>query len=958
MKKLTISLVLAAMVGVSAMAQTQNYTREEVLSMSVEQLSDLPLEDLMQAVETLGVSSVDELFAMIMNKTVSSASKNEESAFTSPLASTMITRAEILQWGCNSIEEALRLVPGVMVSQKTNGNFDIQMRGLNNIVDGQRLLYTENYNTKLLLDGRDLTDYVTGALLMEFLPIGIEDVKCIEVVRGPASSLYGQNAITGVINIITEKPAEHPEYMTGGTIQTSFDNGTTIASAATRLRFNDFVAGGASVNIETRDRSTKQVYVPGTKADYWYSPYFGNYSDESLAEPVRFEGGWMDLEDADCLRAKNDAGGFDRVTYKHYTVEDLIPDPQLGKKHLAVNGYLNFMFNPQANIDVTAGYNKTHVNTTTLEECVFSLGGRKNEGGYINLNGKFGDLSLILNYDHRTADYCVGTPGYQAIVARGSAIVDYTWNLLDGRMQVRPIFEYNSYNATDEHGAHDETINGKVYHIPSFFGGWVNTSTFAPSVKVDYRTEGGWKFTGAGRLDITTNPAHENLSWQLQVNKQLNKDNFFRFSYGRATRAAVLTNTSVNYLVDRSDLSMPKDITLKGSTHDLMYLDGFELGYRVRPTSSILLDAELFYSISKDYGSLKAYDSYLTTSAEKFTNWMYGSLNALMGNQDPNITNEQILGAYIMNNWNKTYDTHSIFKYDNVQFKAKQIGASVNMDWIITTKLIAKMNMNWQQTKVDNYYTYSQSESIKTQIANCVNNTTVAPGEANKSVAGFTAQIVTAAIKYATINAMKGGYDKSDPRFMGDIVAYGTYLAKAPSGLATKYGSKFDKTSYDDLHSAFEGGRENYSGSVNGVAIAYDELLAAYYALKYDIVINPETKNFEISNSVQPSRKLENNHKHKSTPSFYGTVGLIFKPVSVLNVSALMSFMSSREFLTSYGYAKQSATRNLNLKVGWTPNKNVEFFIQGHNLLGGSKTEFIYGDPVKSMFTTGMSCRF
>ncbi len=118
--------------------------------MTVEELSDLPLEALMEAVETLGVTSVDELFAMIMNKTVSSASKSEESAFTSPLASTMITKEEILQWGCNSIEEALRLVPGVMVSTKTNGNFDVQLRGLNNITDGQRLLYTENQCTRLL----------------------------------------------------------------------------------------------------------------------------------------------------------------------------------------------------------------------------------------------------------------------------------------------------------------------------------------------------------------------------------------------------------------------------------------------------------------------------------------------------------------------------------------------------------------------------------------------------------------------------------------------------------------------------------------------------------------------------------------------------------------------------------------------------------------------------------------
>lgn len=79
--------------------------------MSTEQLSELPLEDLMAAVETLGVSSVDELFALIMNKNVSSASKQEENTFTSPLSTTVITHDEMRTYGVTTIEEAFRLIP-------------------------------------------------------------------------------------------------------------------------------------------------------------------------------------------------------------------------------------------------------------------------------------------------------------------------------------------------------------------------------------------------------------------------------------------------------------------------------------------------------------------------------------------------------------------------------------------------------------------------------------------------------------------------------------------------------------------------------------------------------------------------------------------------------------------------------------------------------------------------------
>ena len=60
----------------------------------------------------MGVS-MDDLFAMIMNKSVSSASKKAEDSFKSPLASTVITKAEIRSYGITSIEEALRLIPGI-----------------------------------------------------------------------------------------------------------------------------------------------------------------------------------------------------------------------------------------------------------------------------------------------------------------------------------------------------------------------------------------------------------------------------------------------------------------------------------------------------------------------------------------------------------------------------------------------------------------------------------------------------------------------------------------------------------------------------------------------------------------------------------------------------------------------------------------------------------------------------
>jgi iron complex outermembrane receptor protein len=119
MKKILL-LLFITMVSFSGFAQdpqTSEMTREQVLSMSVDELSQLPLEDLMAAMDLMGVSSMEELTNLLINKDVSSASKRVENAFDSPLASTVLTKQEIEMSGATTIEEALRMIPGVIVRE-------------------------------------------------------------------------------------------------------------------------------------------------------------------------------------------------------------------------------------------------------------------------------------------------------------------------------------------------------------------------------------------------------------------------------------------------------------------------------------------------------------------------------------------------------------------------------------------------------------------------------------------------------------------------------------------------------------------------------------------------------------------------------------------------------------------------------------------------------------------------
>jgi iron complex outermembrane receptor protein len=135
----------------------------------------------------------------------STSSKHEEELFLTPLSVSIVTAKQIQQSGITTIAEALKLVPGVIVREQTNGQFDVHIRGLEMVVSGATLIGLNNSKTLIMIDNRIVYDYFTGGIFWDALPVGIEDVERIEVVRGAVSSLYGANAVTGVIHIFTKR---------------------------------------------------------------------------------------------------------------------------------------------------------------------------------------------------------------------------------------------------------------------------------------------------------------------------------------------------------------------------------------------------------------------------------------------------------------------------------------------------------------------------------------------------------------------------------------------------------------------------------------------------------------------------------------------------------------------------------------------------------------------------------
>lgn len=131
--------------------------------------------------------------------TVTAASRYAQDVAEAPASINLITREEIRRMGYRSLVEVLTSARGIYASNDRNYTY-LGLRGF---------ARTGNYNTRVLLlvDGHrinePISDYVGLALEA---PVALEDVERVEIIRGPGSSLYGTNAVLGVINIVTRRP--------------------------------------------------------------------------------------------------------------------------------------------------------------------------------------------------------------------------------------------------------------------------------------------------------------------------------------------------------------------------------------------------------------------------------------------------------------------------------------------------------------------------------------------------------------------------------------------------------------------------------------------------------------------------------------------------------------------------------------------------------------------------------
>jgi len=136
--------------------------------------------------------------------------------------------------------------------------------------------------------------------------------------------------------------------------------------------------------------------------------------------------------------------------------------------------------------------------------------------------------------------------------------------------------------------------------------------------------------------------------------------------------------------------------------------------------------------------------------------------------------------------------------------------------------------------------------------------------------------------------------------------------------------------------------------------------IALYYGTKYNIEYDSDHNQYYFGGTGFTHETPRNGYKHKATPSFYGMLGLIYKPIQKLEVSAFANFMSKRTYVIQYNHDGEELDPRctVNLKVGYKPIEQCEVFFNGHNLFNNNKREFPYTDKIGGIYTVGVNFGF
>jgi iron complex outermembrane receptor protein len=251
------------------------------------------------ALTQLSRMSLEEL----ANVEVTSVSKSAQSLSGAPASIYVITHEELRRSGALSIPEALRLAPNLQVEQINSQEYQITARGFGSNLELQ------NFSNKILIliDGRSVYNPLFSGVAYDAQDVVMDDVERIEVIAGPGATLWGANAMNGVINIITRNSHDSQ----GGLVRASAGNQETALAA----RYGGSLGAASAFRVYAKgfDRGPSELPDGSSAGDRWHKLQTGLRIDLGSARQAdRF------TIEADYQQATENFGDFGDAGFTQY----------------------------------------------------------------------------------------------------------------------------------------------------------------------------------------------------------------------------------------------------------------------------------------------------------------------------------------------------------------------------------------------------------------------------------------------------------------------------------------------------------------------------------------------------------------------------------------------------------------------------------------------------------------
>ncbi len=201
------------------------------------------------------------------------ASRTEQSLHEVPSAFSVVTSEELETTPADDVGDLLRNVPGLNITQVSARDIQVSSRSATSTLATDQLV---------LLDGRTLYLDFFGFVMWDFMPVNSAEIKQIEVVRGPGSAVWGANAMTGVINMITKKPRE----MAGTSLTVGGGEFDTLYGSLTHAGAGDKLGYKVSLGYYQQDPYPRPTgIIPGTEVTNPPGTPFPPFQNEGTEQP-------------------------------------------------------------------------------------------------------------------------------------------------------------------------------------------------------------------------------------------------------------------------------------------------------------------------------------------------------------------------------------------------------------------------------------------------------------------------------------------------------------------------------------------------------------------------------------------------------------------------------------------------------------------------------------------------